>query len=882
MTRALYAITRRHLLASPVRTALTVVGIVLGVAVAVAIQTANADVLKSFQQSVTAVSGRATVQVSGGEMGLDERLIERVSQHPDVVSAMPVIQLTARVVQGSNEGRVLSIMALDLLDATDVKTLRFQSEDGTRPLLDNLRSPQALFISTRLAAEWDLHRGSTLRIVTGMRQYDVMVAGLIESDAQRPSVWDTLGIMDIAAAQALFGLIGRLDRIDIVTEPGRPVDKVIDALRGLLPPAVTVSRPAGRTDQIEQMTRAFQLNLTVLSMVSLLVGLFLVYNTVSFAVVRRRREIGMLSAMGMSRRAVTVLFISEAAVMGLVGGLLGSGCGVLLAKSLMSRLSRTISDLYVSLETPVADVSLIRFLVDLPLSVWVEGAALGVVVSMIGALVPSWDAGQTAPARALAPGDYESTQTTRVSLLGWTGLWLILLAGLGALPGPIMGLPLFGYGAALCLLLGLSCLIPLVIRLFGGVWIAAGQSHVPSGRRTRLPLLARLAADHVSRAPGRNAVTISAMMVGISIMVGVDTMVGSFRETVREWIDQTVLADLIVAPATWLQGHETGQLANRIPLSWVESLAAIPGVAAIDTYRDVSVDLKGRRVALVSRDLRVHAERSRYLMTHGDSTTVLSEAVAKDGVVISEVLARRLGLHAGERIRLQTPFGEHEFPIIGIFFDYATDGGKIVMDRHMYQRLWQDETTTVIPVYVEAGADRAVVRRLLEERVRGLAGSSNGQSPLIVISNTELKQEILVIFDRTFTVTYVLELIAIIIAILGIINTLVLSVLQRRREFAMLRSLGITMLHIRRLMLWESGYLGLLGGLLGVVGGTLLSVLLIEVINKQSFGWTIQFSVQPWVVVQALVLALGAAFVAAYIPAGWAARQSIVEGLRYE
>jgi len=882
MTRALYAITRRHLLASPVRTALTVVGIVLGVAVAVAIQTANADVLKSFQQSVTAVAGRATVQVSGGEMGLDERLIERVSQHPDVVSAMPVIQLTARVVQGSNEGRVLSIMALDLLDATDVKTLRFQSEDGTRPLLDNLLSPQALFISTRLAAEWDLHRGSTLRIVTGMRQYDVMVAGLIESDARRPSVWDTVGIMDIAAAQALFGLIGRLDRIDIVTEPDRPVDKVIDALRGLLPPAVTVSRPAGRTDQIEQMTRAFQLNLTVLSMVSLLVGLFLVYNTVSFAVVRRRREIGMLSAMGMSRRAVTVLFISEAAVMGLVGGLLGSGCGVLLAKSLMSRLSRTISDLYVSLETPVADVSLIRFLVDLPLSVWVEGAALGVVVSMIGALVPSWDAGQTAPARALAPGDYESTQTTRVSLLGWTGLWLILLAGLGALPGPIMGLPLFGYGAALCLLLGLSCLIPLVIRLFGGVWIAAGQPHVPSGRRTRLPLLARLAADHVSRAPGRNAVTISAMMVGISIMVGVDTMVGSFRETVREWIDQTVLADLIVAPATWLQGHETGQLANRIPLSWVESLAAIPGVAAIDTYRDVSVDLKGRRVALVSRDLRVHAERSRYLMTHGDSTTVLSEAVAKDGVVISEVLARRLGLHAGERIRLQTPFGEHEFPIIGIFFDYATDGGKIVMDRHMYQRLWQDETTTVIPVYVEAGADRAVVRRLLEERVRGLAGSSNGQSPLIVISNTELKQEILVIFDRTFTVTYVLELIAIIIAILGIINTLVLSVLQRRREFAMLRSLGITMLHIRRLMLWESGYLGLLGGLLGVVGGMLLSVLLIEVINKQSFGWTIQFSVQPWVVVQALVLALGAAFVAAYIPARWAARQSIVEGLCYE
>ncbi|HKN87371.1 MAG TPA: FtsX-like permease family protein, partial [Nitrospiraceae bacterium] len=760
--------------------------------------------------------------------------------------------------------------------------LRFHDQNGARPSLDKLLSPQALFIGTRLADEWRLDVGSTLRIASGMRQYDVVVAGLIKSDAQRPSVWDTVGIMDIAAAQALFGLIGRLDRIDIVTEPGRPVEKVIDELRALLPPAVTVSRPAGRTDQIEQMTRAFQLNLTVLSMVSLLVGLFLVYNTVSFAVVRRRREIGMLSAMGMSRRAVTILFISEAAAMGLFGGVLGSGCGVLLAKSLMSQLSRTISDLYISIDTSVADVSLIRFVVELPLSVWAEGAALGAIVSMIGAFVPSWDAGQTAPARALAPGDYESTQTARISSLGWTGLLLIVLAGLCAVPGPIMGLPLFGYGAALCLLLGLSCLIPLVIHLFGSVWVAVGQAHAPSGRRTRLPLLARLAADHVSRAPGRNAVTISAMMVGISIMVGVDTMVGSFRETVREWIDQTVLADLIVAPATWLHGHETGQLANRIPPSWAKSLTGLPGVAAIDTYRDVSVDLKGRRVALVSRDLRVHAERSRYLMVHGNSSTVLNEAVAKDGVIISEVLARTAGLHTGEMLRLTTPVGEHEFPILGIFFDYATDGGKIVMDRRVYQRLWQDETTTVIPIYVETGADRAVVRRLLEERVRGMAGSSDGQTPLMVISNTELRQEIMTIFDRTFTVTYVLELIAIIIAVLGIINTLVLSVLQRRREFAMLRSLGTTMLHIRRLMLWESGYLGLLGGVLGVVGGMLLSVLLIEVINKQSFGWTIRFSVQPLVVVQALVLALGAAFVAAYIPARWAGKQSIAEGLRYE
>lgn len=269
-------------------------------------------------------------------------------------------------------------------------------------------------------------------------------------------------------------------------------------------------------------------------------------------------------------------------------------------------------------------------------------------------------------------------------------------------------------------------------------------------------------------------------------------------------------------------------------------------------------------------------------MLRGNSATVLQDAIVKDGVLLSEVLARTLGLHTGEALGLMTPSGHHEFPILGEFFDYATDGGKIVMDRGLYRRLWRDETATVIPVYVESGADRVIVRQRLEEHLRRMDPSMGERSTLMVISNAELKQEVMAIFDRTFTVTYVLELIAIIIAVLGIVNTLILSILQRRREFAMLRSLGMTKAHMRRLMAWESGYLGLLGGLLGAVGGLLLSVLLIEVINKQSFGWTIQFTFQPGVVAQAVALALGAAFIAASLPAEWAARESIAGGLRHE
>jgi putative ABC transport system permease protein len=881
MLRVFYEISRRHMWTSPGRTALTVMGIALGVSVAVAIRSANVEVLRSFEDSVIAVAGRATIQVTGGELGLDERLIANVMRHPDVVSATPILQLTARVIEGPHSGRVLPIVAFDLLEAGDSKKVRFQYQDGAGASLDKILAPEAIFVGVRLAAEWPLHQGTTLRLAAGMHDYRVTVEGVIESDSNRPSMWESVSIMDIATAQILFGLIGRIDRIDVVTEPGRPIQTVIDQLQSDLPSSVIVTRTTGRTDQVERMTRAFQLNLTVLSMVSLLVGLFLVYNTVSFAVVRRRREIGILSAMGLSRRAVVILFIIEAAVLGLVGGLLGSAGGVLLARSLMFNLSQTISDLYVSVGGIVGPQSVVQFVLDQPISLWLGGAALGTGISIIGALVPSWDAGSTAPARALAPGDYESSRMVRSVFLGWIGLILMLVAALCALPDPVWDLPVFGYLASLCLLLGLSALIPLIIRLFGWLLAAAGQSHA-SSTRIRLPLLARLAGDHVSRTPGRNAVTISAMLVGISIMVGVDTMIGSFRDTVREWIEQTVISDLIVVPSSWLHEHETGQLANRIPVSWAEALSSIPGIAAIDTYRDLTIDLKGRRVALASRDLHTHAQRSRYLMTKGDSASVLEKAIATEGVVVSEVLARMIGLDTGDILQLTTPSGQRDFPVVGVFYDYATDGGKIVMDRSLYQRLWRDETATLFPVYVNKGADLSTVRRLLDERVRGMMADAGSRTPLIVISNVELKHDIMVIFDRTFTVTSILELIAIIIAVLGIMNTLVLSILQRRREFAMLRAMGITGARIRRLMVWESSYLGLMGGIVGVIGGILLSLLLIEVINKQSFGWTIQFVLQPRVLVQALALALAAAFVAAYLPAQWASRQSIAEGLRYE
>ncbi|MGH7165242.1 MAG: ABC transporter permease, partial [Nitrospiraceae bacterium] len=327
---------------------------------------------------------------------------------------------------------------------------------------------------------------------------------------------------------------------------------------------------------------------------------------------------------------------------------------------------------------------------------------------------------------------------------------------------------------------------------------------------------------------------------------------------------------------TWLQGEESGMLTNRLPRSWADRVALLPGVEAVDTYRDVTIAISGRPAALVSRDLRLHAERSRYLFVEGDSQVLLPRTVSANGVVVSEVLASALGVRVGDTLPLMTPAGEKRFPVMGVFYDYATDGGKVVMDRVLYARIWEDDTVTVIPVYTTTpGADAGAVRRRIEETV-------GREGHLVVVGNAELKQEILAIFDRTFTITYALELIAVVVALLGIVNTLLTAVLERQRELATLRAIGASARQIRGLVLWESAYLGLLGSALGLVGGILLSILLVDVINKQSFGWTIQFVLPKGLLVEAVGLALAAALVAGYLPARWAARQPVVEGLRYE
>lgn len=866
--RVLLLLLTSHVRQWPLRTLLTIVGVALGVSASVAVRTANVDVLRSFEQTVMTVAGPTTLDVSGGEAGFDEHIITKVRTVVGVTSASPMILQTAVRMRGEQADQAVQVVGLDLLAEFNTRGFRL-SQPASESQLMSMIQPQAVFLGAKLAAEWNLSVDDPVDLLIGPRRLTCRVAGILHNESDRTASWERMAVMDIAAAQITFGMVGKVDRIDIVTDEKRAIEDVAQDLRTVLPSHMTVERPANRTSQVEQMIRAFRLNLTVLSWVGLLVGIFLIYNTMAFAVAQRRREIGIYRAIGMTQSRVAVLFLMEAGLFGFLGGIAGSGAGVALAQELVALLSRTISDLY----APVGAGEGGLLWAGQFWRIMIEGIVIGCVVSMIGAVGPSLDAGRTTTVRALAPGDYEASRQLRVGMLGVAGLSLLAAAGLLSLPGPIGEVPVLGYAATLCLLAGLACLAPICVTGWRRPRRYVGREFGVRG------VMRGIAVEHASRSPGRNGVTVSALMVGLAIMIGVLVMVRSFRHTVELWVTDTVLADLVVAPSMWLRGTEIGSAGRSLPPMWLDVLSSIPEVAAVDSYRDVRVEVNGQRVAVVSRDLRLHAQWSRYLVRKGDSSEQLRRAADTRGLLVSEVLANRLGVEEGSTIEIMTPSGPMRFPIVAVFYDYSTDGGKLLMDRALYQSLWHDDLVTVFPVYLRDGSSIDRVRERITEQLSGAAGG--GLAPL-VISNTELRKEILEIFDRTFLLTYVLEAIAVVIAMLGIVNTLVTSVLERRREFATLRAIGGSAEQIRQLVLWEAAYLGVVGIALGLIGGGLLSLLLIKVINKQSFGWTIQMIVPIGALIQAVVLAVIATLVAGYFPARWAARQPIVEGLREE
>jgi putative ABC transport system permease protein len=827
------------------------VGIALGVALYVAIRLCNESVSASFRDTMSALSGAATLEVIGGQDGVDESVYATVADTPGVVAAAPVIQRTVALEEDPTES--LTIVGVDPFSEAAFRTSELDGEPNDLPepfLLD----PTAVLLTRSFAQTHGLAVGETLRVIDADRVVSLTVAGLL-APGRRARAWGgSIALMDIAAAQWTLGRLGTLDRIDILTDPDA-VDVVRAALQGRLPASLTLQRPERRLAHAERVVRSFQVNLTALSGIALLVGLFLIYNTMTYALLRRRAEIGLLRAIGVTRRRLLALLTAESLAFGAVGGLVGVPLGALLARAALGTVSRTVEALYQG--APAQTIALTPALAA-------EGLALGCVVAVVAALIPIREALRTVPREVLHAGWVERRRQLRAGPLAVTGLGWFALAAWAAQAGPVDGIPLFGYAAALFVVLGGACLAPLA-------GLALARVVDPLALRLRW-VEARIAGGTLASTPGRTAVAAGALMTALAMMVSVIVMVGSFRRTVERWIADTISADVFVTPAA---RAAVGPSVHFSDGSIVTVLQAVPGVAAVDPYRQIPVHYEGRPILVSARDLTLVARHSTVLFERGDPREILRQLASGAGVAVSEVLARTHGLRAGGTITLPTPTGPATFPIVGVFFDYATDGGRVLMDRSVFMSHWNDSGVNAAAVYLDADGDIEAIRAAMAQ---SLAPSHR----VTMTTNRDLKREVLDVFDQTFAITRALDLVALAVAMLGVANTVLAIVLERRREIGVLRALGTTRRQIGRIVVCEAALIGLVGTALGAATGFGVSLILIRVVNVQSFGWTIGFWWEPTEVLAAAGLAFAAALAAGWLPARYAARSPLVEVLTDE
>jgi putative ABC transport system permease protein len=835
----------RRLVQEPLRSTTTTLGVALGVAVVVAIQLTNASSLRGFETALNTVSGRASLEVVGTSVGVDERQLIDLGWLRDFGDVAPLIEGEIALRGNVRPQETLRVLGIDILRDRSFRDYSV-SEDTNLPstrMLSRLLESSSVILAEKFAAPRGLTIGSTFTATAGDRTTELTVRGLLKDEGPARVLDGHFVLMDIAAAQLLLDRLGRIDRVEIRLDDPTRIETAEQDIRSRLPAGLVVQRPAQRGRQVEQMLSAFHLNLTALSYIALVVGLFFVYNTISVAVLSRRDEIGVLRALGVTRGRVRTLFLAEAATFAVAGCSCGVLFGRILADGAIALTATTVSTLYI--RTAAAPPAL-----DWP--VIALAFAVGVPLSLIAAAVPAQEATRVPPAAAIRGSDQIDTRTRLPGRYIVIAFVLLAVGGWLATRPALNGLPVFGYASAFAIIFGASFLVPAIL------FAVARGLETPVRRLLRVEYW--LAVTNISSAVFRLSISVAALAVSLSMMVAIAVMVGSFRETVIYWTEQTLQADLFISPAA--AGRPTAE-ATLSP-DVVRTVMTSPDVLAVDRFRVTDVPYGGTRIRVGAGDFDV-------ILTHGsllfktpgapaDARAAMRAAIGQDAVVASEAFTLKHGVNVGDEVLVPTPLGSAPFRLAAVYFDYSNDRGVLMMDRATFERHFGELAPSGLTVYLR---DRAMTE---EARERLLTAIGDTHS-VFINTNRSLRAEVLRVFDSTFAITYALELVAIAVAILGISGTLVTLVLEREGELTILRLIGTGRRQIRRMVVGEAVIIGAISQAIGLVVGMALSIVLIYVVNVQSFGWTIQFHV-PWTfLAQSSALIVAATALAGLYPA---------------
>lgn len=832
------ALVLRPILREKTRTALTIAGIAVGVAVVVAIQLANQSALRAFRESVDAIAGRANYQLVPEVAPLDEGVLFQLQPlWRDGVRFAPVIDVEGMLGNAGTPALPIRLLAVDLLSDLHFRDYKYAKLTGDYL---GLFDPDSLILPAPFAREHGLTVGSRVTLNVLGNRGTLVVRGLLEAEGPATAFNGSIAVCDIAVAQRHFGMLGKLSRVDLLVPEGKEI-------RVQAPPGTRIERPSRRNERVEKMLRAFRVNLFALAGVALLVGMFLVYNTVLISILRRRKDVGVLKTVGVAPRQIFGAFLAEGLLFGVVGSLIGIVLGRLLASAILGAVGRTVNTLYVA-SRPEA--------VELTGGVIALGIAVGTILSLISALQPSLEAARVRPSAMIRPGLQQRVRNPRA--LAIAAILSFIASALVAQLPPVRGIAVAGYVAVLLVVAGFSLLAPVIVRFTTAAFSPLLEK--------LFGIVGRLAAVSLPASLRRTSVAGAALAVATGMMVAVALMVGSFRETVRIWVDQTVSSDLWLRPSKGLSNAQVALFRPEI----ADELQKVPFVAAIDRVRGKDVLYGDTLIALGSGEFAVASRKGDLPMVGRHSSSgAIAEALRTNGVVVSETFAIKFDKRVGDVVEL----AHHRFPITGIYRDYSNDRGVVVMDRALYIRSFGDDAINTIVVYLKPGVDRNRARVALERQFGAKYGA-------FVVTNAEIRGEVMRIFDQTFTITYALLGVAIVVAVLGIVNTLSALILERTRELALLRAGGFSARELRTMIVLESSLLGLASTITGLVMGYALSWILIHVINKQSFGWTIDFHTPAALIAASLAVTFLSSALAGLVPARLAARIDIASALK--
>ncbi len=781
----------------PWRSAAAVVAVMLGVALAFSVHLINASALSEFSSAVRSVNGQPDLELRAVQGGFSESLYARVGTHPQVALASPILETPTVAATPSGRRQALRVLGVDALTvATLAPALMPMPAAGSDRFA--FFAPATVFLN---AAARQALPGERLELQVGLRRVPVVVAGTVAAGG------GPLAVMDIGAAQDLFGRAGQLTRIDLRLAPGTTRE---DFLRSLpLPAGVTAAEPGDAAQRVSNLSRAYRVNLTVLALVALFTGAFLVYSVLSLSVARRTRQLALLGVLGLTAGQRLRLVAVESLVLGAAGSVAGIALGTGLAALALRLLGGDLGGGYFSGVAPTLQ--------------WSTGAAmvygaLGVVAAAVGGWLPARQA-QRLP---LAPSLKGLGQAGGTEHRHRASLALIALGGLLALLPPVAGIPLAAYLSVALLLVGGITALP---------WMVAGvyDSLAPRLAHRLLPLLA---VERARRVRETAAVAVSGVVASLRLAVALAVMVASFRDSVTRWLDVVLPADLYVRTADGTAAGDTAFL----DAPFVQAAGQVPGVArtATQRVRGLLLDPSLPPVVLLARPLDDPAQS----LPMVDAPR--SVPAGRIGLYVSEAIIDLYGVVPGQGFEaLSRAFESRpEFFVAGTWRDYARQSGAVMMDRDDYLRLTGDARVNDLMLWLSPSADAGAVQSAL----RALAP---GQGLLEFATTQDIRTVSLRIFDRSFVVTYWLQAVAIGIGLFGVAASFSAQVLARRKEFGLLQHLGLTRRQVLVVVAGEGAAWTLIGSLAGLALGLAVAVVLVHVVNPQSFHWTMDLLV-PW------------------------------------